>query len=76
MRLKKEADSKGGATCDVYECYSLTDDSVKNQLARVELGTISIMAPTEGQKFQAVEDSSLVAAWKDLNGAFIEVKEE
>ena len=39
-------------------------------------GTFSIMAPVEGQKFDKFEDSSLVAAWKDKKGAFIEVKVE
>jgi len=34
------------------------------------------MVPVEGQKFDKFEDSSLVAAWKDKKGAFIEVKVE
>jgi hypothetical protein len=75
VRLKKEAESNGGGTCDVYECYTVSDDKNSN-LVRVQLGGVSVMAPSAGnrQKFEPVEGTGLLAAWKDGSGAFIEVK--
>jgi hypothetical protein len=37
-RLAKEAKANGGGTCDVYECYSISDDSFGNELQRAEFG--------------------------------------
>ena len=77
VRLQKEKEANGGGTCDVYECYSIEDDSVKGQLERVSLDGISIMAPTESTgKFEKVETPALLAAWKDESGAFVEVREQ
>jgi len=74
VRLKKEKEANGGATCDVYECYSIEDDELKGSLARASLDGISVMAPTESAgRFEAVESAALMAAWKDDKGAFVEV---
>jgi len=78
VRLKKEAETNKGGTCDVYECYAVSDDDNNGNLERVKLGSVSVMVPSAGnrQKFEPVEGSGLLAAWKDSSGAFIEVMKQ
>ena len=57
VRLKKEAETNKGGTCDVYECYAVSDDNNNGNLERVKLGSVSVMVPSAGnrQKFEPVE---------------------
>lgn len=73
-RLKREKEANGGASCEVYECYSIDDNELKGSLARVSLDGISVMAPTKSAgKFEVVDSAALMASWKDGTGAFVEV---
>eukprot|EP00961_Rhodomonas_salina_P078315 1052412-Rhodomonas_salina.2 len=71
VRRKKDAQFN---LCETYQCIDPNENTMGGALARVQLGEISILAPTKWTKGEAGGD--VLASWSDGTGSALKVEKQ